>query len=762
MTIDDQNNRGARPASANRDVESLVWLLDRLALEAGGAIDRPRIRRAVDDAVAAWPAGQEDRWWKWVYEATHSLGTRCRVIDCAVPQLQEILLSGGRVILRNQSDGQWKALNGNKGRKVELYVPWDEPEIRRIDLASLRESLELSDQAEPLRCVVIESSSSLITPPVPDHHQDGHHQDGHHQGGHHQGGHHHQGPHHHDEPPPLRRILAVLHAERSDIWIVFVFAAVTGLLGLATPLAVESLVTTVAFGRVLQPVVVVALILFAFLAFSAALQGLQAYVVEIIQRRLFARFVADLSYRLPRVRAEALEGQDPRELVNRFFDIMTVQKTCATLLLDGVSVVLFAGIGMVVLAFYHPWLLGYDVVLLITLAFVILVLGRNAVNTSIKESKTKYRTAAWLEQVVSCPMAFRYWGGAEFALDRADHLTFEYLQARRKHFGILISQIGFSLGLQAVASTVLLGIGGWLVITGQLTLGQLVAAELIVAVIVGAFAKLGKYMELYYDLMAAVDKLGHLLDLPMERQDGLLHRLSDLPASVTISGVTCEGPPGRSGFSDLDLQITAGERLVLEATPSASESLLLDMLFGLRAPQSGHLTLDELDPRDMRPDALRRTVALVRDVEIFAGSIAENIHLGRPEISTHDIRAALQGLGALDAILQMPAGLETELVGGSHTLTPDLERKLMVARATVGRPKLLLIDRTLDPLPDDEIDRIFDYLTDASRPWTLVVASARKSIANTGSRVIRIDGGHGSPRSGGDLDFQGASAASKE
>ena len=249
---------------------------------------------------------------------------------------------------------------------------------------------------------------------------------------------------------PLARVWALLRPESGDIWIIFIFALVTGLLALATPLAVETLVNTVAFGRLLQPVVVLALMLLVFLSFSAALRALQTYVVEIIQRRLFARVAADLAYRLPRIEVEALDGRDGRELVNRFFDVVTVQKVSAQLLLDGISLVLGALIGMAVLAFYHPWLLGFDVVLLALIAFAILVLGRGAVSTSVKESKTKYRMAAWLEDVISCPIAFRHSGAAEFALDRADRLTYEYLSARKDHFRVLMRQIVFALALPRI------------------------------------------------------------------------------------------------------------------------------------------------------------------------------------------------------------------------------------------------------------------------------------------------------------------------
>ncbi len=700
----------ARINSSKRDLEAVAWLFEQLLLDSGSPADRLKVRRAIDEAASAWPPGEEDRWWKWIYETGRSLGLRCKVVDCTFNQLLEISKEGGQLITRVGEDHQWKAIDDHRRRHFQLLCPMLDNNRAWVKPQRLKEEFQLHDRDDIVRCVVIEPRLSGAD-------QSGVSQ---------------------SERTPLQRALALMHAERSDIWVILVYATVTGILGLATPLAVEALVSTVAFGRVLQPVIIVALMLFAFLAFSAVIVALQTYVVEIIQRRLFARVVADLSFRLPRVEMESLDGKDGRELVNRFFDIVTVQKVAASMLLEGISVVLFAVIGMAVLAFYHPWLLGFDVVLLMMLAFVVLVLGRGAVKTCIKESKTKYHTADWLEQLAARPTAFRYAGACEFALDRADHLTYEYLKARQSHFRILFRQIGFSLGVQAVASTVLLGIGGWLVISGELTLGQLVAAELIVAVIVGAFAKLGKYMEIYYDLMASVDKLGVLFDLPMERQDGLLYLTSDRPAEVVINDLSYPGRASTPGLRDVNLIVRPGDRLMLTGPGEAGKSLLLDLLFGLRSPRAGHISINNVDPRDLRPDALRRSVALVREVEIFAGTIAENIHLERPDISSSDVREVLSDVGLIDEVLRMPKGLETELSTEGYPLTRQQCLILMIARALVARPTLLLVDGTLDGLNDDNVSRLTALLVDARQPWTLIVATGREAIADTGSQTFSI------------------------
>jgi len=703
--------------SSKRDLEAVAWLFEQLLLEAGRPADRSKVRRALEEAAHTWPVGSDERWWKWLYEASRSLGIRCKVVDCTFSQLTELAREGAQIITCVGEERQWKAIDGAKGRQFHVLGPLLDQNRVWMNSGRLRDLLRVTDRDDLVRCLVIE-------PRLVGTDQDALQK---------------------RERTPLRRMLALLGAEWNDIWIILVFSAVTGILSLATPLAVEALVSTVSFGRLLQPVIVVALMLFTFLSFSAAIVGLQTYVVEIIQRRLYARIVADLAYRIPRVETSDVDGQDKRELVNRFFDVVTVQKACATILLDGISMVLYAIIGMIVLAFYHPWLLGYNIVLLASLAFVVFVLGRDAVKTSIIESKKKYKTAAWLEDLAACPTAFRYEGAAEFALDRADRLAYEFINSRRDHFKVLFRQIMFSLATQAVASTVLLGIGGWLVISGQLTLGQLVASELIVAVIVGSFAKMGKYMEVYYDVMAAIDKLGSLFDLEMERQDGLLHLPSGNPASVIISDLSHEGWPGQPGIKSLNLEILSGERLMLCGPSVCGKGHLLDLLFGLRSPKSGHIAINGVDPRDLRPDALRRSVTLVRDIEIFHGTIAENVHLERSEVSTNDVRESLEEVGLLDEVLRLPDGLETQLVHGGYPLTSDQARKLMLARAIAAQPSLLLIDGTVDALSDEDLQRVMSVLVDPAQPWTLVLATGRGDIAAAGTRTVYL-GKHSTKR----------------
>lgn len=700
--------------SLRNDIKVAALLFEQLAVNTGHSADRSRIRRALMEATSGRTPETDDDWWNWLTEASRSLGLKDKVMDCTFRELMDISKQGGKIVTRVGDPHCWTAILSSKRRRFQVLQPQQEKDQTWLSARRMRKALRITSNDEVVRCLIINPELTASDFSAADKH----------------------------EREPFNRMLALMKPESSDIWIITIYSLVTGLLALATPLAVETLVNIVAFGRLLQPVILLAIMLLAFLSFSAILLALQTYVVEIIQRRLFARVAADLSYRLPRVDPSAIEGQSGRELVNRFFDVVTAQKALAILLLDGISLVLTTLIGMTVLAFYHPWLLGFDMVLLVLIAFVIFVLGRGAVKTSIKESKAKYKVAAWLEDLVGCPTAFRYRGAAEFALDQADHLTYEYLSARKKHFRIFMRQVIFALGMQAVASTALLGLGGWLVITNQLTLGQLVAAELIVTVIVGSFAKSGKQLQSFYDLLTSIDKLGILFDLPMERQDGLLEISHERPAEVTVSHVSYEIPNQLFHIENVNLTIESGARMMLMGPCGSGKSQLLDLLFSLRTPAEGHVSINGIDPRDLRPDALRKHVALVRDIEIFSGSLEENVHLERPDVSTSDVRDALEQVGLIDDILRLPNGIKTHIVEHGFPLTENQTRKLMIARAIVARPRLLLIDGMIDAFPDEEAEELTQMLVDPQRLWTLIMVTGRQNLADTGT-VIQTFGEDG-------------------
>jgi ABC-type bacteriocin/lantibiotic exporter with double-glycine peptidase domain len=533
-----------------------------------------------------------------------------------------------------------------------------------------------------------------------------------------------------------------LRPERSDIWVIVLLSIMNGALLLATPLAVDTLVNNIAFGGqegvYLQALLVLSLALFAFLVLVAVMRAAQHYVMEIIQRRLFVRLAADLAYRLPRLEVSALErAVAPPELVNRFFEIVTVQKSSSLLLLEGVNLALSTLMGLIILGFYHPFLLAFDLVLVAFLGFILWGMGRNAVATSIRESYAKHAVAGWLEQLALFPILFRSEGGSDLACRRADALAVEYLGARRAHFRILLRQIVGLLGLQALASAALLTIGGALVLRGELTLGQLVASELIVGAIVASVAKFGKHLEAWYDILASVDKLAHVVDLPIERSAGEAPRMA---ASAEVRGqqVSFAYPSGPPVFDGLSFAVASGSRTAIVGSAGSGTSTLFDLLYGLRLPQQGMILVDGVDLRHWPPAALRLDVALVRGCEIAEGTIAENVRLGREQISLEEVRRALEAVGLMNAVLQFPDGLDTRLKPGGSPLSKTQRTQLVIARAIIGRPRLLLLDETLEGLDAITLSDLERCLFDRANPWTLIVATRSADLIAHCDQVLRL------------------------
>ena len=539
---------------------------------------------------------------------------------------------------------------------------------------------------------------------------------------------------------PTRRFFRLLKAERSDIVTLLIFSVFAGLLYLAAPLAVDAVVSNLAFGGQAQPyvqaIVILAIALFGALALQAVVSGFQYYISDIIQRRIFVRTAADLAYRLPRVKAEALDNVHAPELVNRFLDVVTAQKSTSLLLLDGINLIFGSLIGMLLLALYHPVLLLFVAVLLGLIVLITWLLGRGAVDTSIAESRMKYDVVIWFEEFAAFPFVFKGPGGYDMAYQRANQLSTEYLNRRAGHFRIVMRQIIGLLILSVFASATLLVVGGWLVISQQITLGQLVASELIMGSIVAAMAKMGKKLEAWYDAMAAMDKLGHIFDLEIEREDGEQPVRRDGGAEVR----GCDVSFGYHGalFEKKSFLIPPGSRAAIIGPHGSGASSLLDILFGLRQPSEGHVSIDGLDLRTWYLEALRESVMLLRRNEIVDGSVLENLRLGRVDIGLDEIREALERVGLLDILLHRPEGLNLRLKVGGAPLSGNQRTRLLLARAIVQRPRLLLIDELFDSLDGECFKLLETAILDGTMAWTVILATRDHDVTKRCDQVIEL------------------------
>jgi ABC-type bacteriocin/lantibiotic exporter with double-glycine peptidase domain len=540
-----------------------------------------------------------------------------------------------------------------------------------------------------------------------------------------------------------------LRYERRDIWYVVIYSTMTSLLGLVVPLSSQAIVNTVALGVYnIQLIVLCAVVLVALIVL-AGFTLLERYVIDLIQRRLFIRTASDFVYRLPLMKRDVLAQSYAPELVNRFFDVMTIQKSIGKLLMDGINGVLVLCTGLLLLGFYHPFFLVYDVVFLLFVPILIFILGKGAIATALQVSKKKYEAASWIEDVARNQIATKITVSESYDMERMDLINDQYVRSKHEHYVVIARQILGSYIFKAVATVGILGLGGVLVIDQKISLGQLVAAEIVIILIIGALEKLLSQFDVFYDLVAAIDKIAVVINQPLEREGGLA--VPPLPngANISLRSINV-GVAERTILNGLSIEINSGSRVALVGRSGAGKSTLLHLICGLEEPAQGVIRFNDIDTREVDLKSLRSQIGFVfPEDQIISASVRDNILLGRsiPEVQ---FRWACRLLHLDRDVEQLPRGYSTLLTPGATSIAFGLRRRILFARMVVGRPNVLLLDEAFEGIEDNMKLTMLDDLF-AEPTWTIICVSHDPEIVRRVDTVFLIEEGRisesGSPSS---------------
>lgn len=522
---------------------------------------------------------------------------------------------------------------------------------------------------------------------------------------------------------------------KQDIYILLVYSILVGTLSLTTPIAVQSFVSTIAFGSLLQPIVVLAVFVFSGMVFVGVMRALQFYIVEILQKRLFTYAAHRIAQTLPLLPAPFYRQESLPELVNRFLDVATLQKAVATLLIDGLGIILQTLIGLLILAFYHPFFLAFDGLLIVVISFVVVVLGRRAITTSIEESKSKYQVHAWLEEIAQHPQVFRHEQAQIYAALRTDAYVLQYLKKRHAHYLVLFRQVVGSLIFQAVMSALLLALGGYLVLEKQLTIGQLVAAELIVSTVVYGLTKFSKHLESFYDLMAAVDKLFHVFDLPIAKVESThLATLADEHAAV-VSLEQVSLSLNTTSFKVIDLHVKAKEHYFIHALTGQGKTLLAELLCGqINTFDAGIIRIAGVHLAQYRQSDLAQQVQYFSTPQLFIGSLLENLTFQIAEEKNDNLMPRIfdlcENFSVMQFIRDLPQGFNTFIRYHDNHWPAHIQYRLALVRLFLHSPRCVVLDQPFIELDDElQINLLQTLLKQAIKQGMSVVYLASHTRA---------------------------------
>ncbi|MGY2134188.1 ATP-binding cassette domain-containing protein [Hymenobacter sp. HD11105] len=539
---------------------------------------------------------------------------------------------------------------------------------------------------------------------------------------------------------PVQRLWRLLLSERRDITYLYVYAALAGFITLSLPLGVQSVIGFVSSGAVSTSLVVLIIFIVLGTVLVGGLQIMQVYLVEFLQQRLFARVAFGMAVRVPRVRTEALGDEYLPELMNRMLDTPTLQKGLAILLIDFSTAGLQILFGLLLLSFYHPAFIAFGLLLIIILSVLLRLTWRQGLETSLTESKYKYRVVSWLEDVARTVHTFRLAPRHALVLDRTDEHVNGYIKARRAHFRVLIVQYFGFVGFKTLITGGLLILGCYLLVNEQINIGQFVASEIVIILTIGAVEKILIKLDVLYDALTSIHKIGHVLDLPLIAEAGganlSLSSENNQGLAVDLRSLSYHYPSNsRLVVDNVSLQLQPNEHLGLAGYDGSGRTTLLRIMGNLLDGYQGILTYDNTSLRDLSPETISRTLGEnFSHQHLFSGTVLENLTLNQPDIKPADVSWALDLVGLRDEIYAWAQGLGTYITAGSP-MPDNVKQKLLLARALVRRPRLLLLDHFLPAAEPADQQRILKRILAPEMPWTLVVASCDPRILTLCTRT---------------------------
>ncbi|NJO00719.1 MAG: ATP-binding cassette domain-containing protein, partial [Bacteroidia bacterium] len=481
---------------------------------------------------------------------------------------------------------------------------------------------------------------------------------------------------------PVRRLVRLLSNEQRDIGYIYVYAVVVGLISLSLPLGIQATISLISGGMIFSSVVVLIALVIAGIAIGGALQVMQITLVEILQQRVFAKASFEIAFRVTKIRSEALQKYYLPELMNRFFDVVTVQKGLPKLFVDITGAVIQILFGLILLSFYHPFFLIFSVFLVGVVVAIFYFTGPKGLETSLTESKYKYKIAHWLEELARSVDAFKQAGNTNLPIQKMDELVNSYLFYRKSHFKILLTQFANIVVFKVIVTGGLLIIGTLLVIDRQITLGQFVASEVIIILVVNSVEKLVLSMDTFYDLLTGVEKVAQVTDLPLEKREGLKVALNSNDQGLHIRTKDLKYKyPGNHDYTlnGVDLEIYPGESVCLAGPNDSGKHTLMKVLTGNLDTYEGIITLNHLVPAGFEPASVRDVVNKhLTFSEIFDGTLLDNIAMGRNQVHYRDVLWAIQNVGLSDYIASLPEGLYTHIGSSGTKLSGGVVAKILL------------------------------------------------------------------------------------
>ena len=542
---------------------------------------------------------------------------------------------------------------------------------------------------------------------------------------------------------PLKRFYNLLELDKKDVYQIFFYAIFAGLISLSLPLGIQAIINFIQSGRVSASWIVLIILVVFGVALVGILSLMQLRITENLQQKIFVRSSFEFAARLPKIKSEQLYNTYPPELANRFFDTMTIQKGTSKLLIDFSAALLQIVFGILLLSLYHPYFILFGILLFILLYFIFKFSYQSGLETSLKESKFKYKVASWLQEVARNNFSFRNELNYDFALKKNNQIVSDYLNYREKHFDVIKRQFSQLIVFKIIITASLLSIGGFLVLSQEMNIGQFVAAEIIILLVINSVEKIIIGLETFYDVLTSIEKIGQVTDLELEEDTITKNDTCYTNIVLETENIKFRFPDSKKEvLNAISLKIEQGEKIVLDGENGSGKTTLIRLLSGLIQPTSGSFYINDDTFRKINLKQYRSQIgSIIHSETPFEGTILENITFKDTTIPFEDIKWAIDGVQLSSFIKSLPKGLDTRIFPEGKQLSSSNAQKILLARSIIHRPKILFYEDPTDSMDEKVANEIIDFITSDANKWTIVVSSKNPYWKTKCSRKITMQNG---------------------
>ncbi|MGZ8545353.1 MAG: peptidase domain-containing ABC transporter [Flavisolibacter sp.] len=535
---------------------------------------------------------------------------------------------------------------------------------------------------------------------------------------------------------PVARLWNLVQEEKSEISAIYFFAILSGLIQLSLPVGIQAIIGFVLGGTLSASLTVLIIVLVLAVLFTGIIQLNQMKVIEKIQQRIFVRYSFAFADRIPRLDLKKVDGFYLPELVNRFFDTVSLQKGFAKLLLDLPLAIIQIFFGLLLLSFYHPFFILFGILIIMVLWLILRTTGHKGLQSSLAESSYKYGVVGWLEEMARLVKSFKF-SNAGLHLVKADQKTGNYLEARTKHFKVLEFQYKVLVAFKVLITAAMLVGGVLLLLNQQINIGQFVAAEIIILTIIASIEKIIINLDSVYDIMTAVEKISKLTDKPVENGGGYqLDTTSPIAIEADGLGFSYEN---RRVVEDLKFSIKPGYKVCITGRPGSGKSTLLKLLSGIYRDFEGKLLVNNIPIGNYDLITLRERMGILFQLEnIFHGTLWENLTMGKPVTDRGYINELCEKTGLLAFLAGLPAGYDTELDPAGKRLPRSVVQKILLVRALAHKPSLLIMEEPWQGIEEAHRRSIQDLVLNNDHS-TVIVATTDESFSKRCNQIIYLE-----------------------